>query len=177
MTWCAKLRREWMPMQASGCGGGGACVGGRERVSVSVSVDLTCCTTRGQGTERQWCLSGRVGLAVGGWWDRYCVVSRTELKRKVNERTRMKYLCKECVDGMDIAAPPPAVDRMASSWRWKGFGDVGVGERERSMVVDVQVWKRRSPRGSWSPRLDWTGLVGRASQPGKVSVSSQSTAS
>lgn len=37
----------------------------RQRVFASVSVDLTCCTTRGQGTERQWCLSGRVGLAVG----------------------------------------------------------------------------------------------------------------
>lgn len=100
------------------------------------------------------------------WLDRYCVVSRTELKRKVNERTRMKYLCKECIDGMDVAAPPPAVDRMASSWRWKGDGDVGVGERERSMV-DVQVWKRRSLQDSWDPRLE-----GKASQPGKVSVSS-----
>lgn len=69
----------------------------------------------------------------------------------------MKYLCKECIDGMDVAALPPAVDRMASSWRWKRFGDVGVGERERSMVVDVQVWKRRRPRGSWSPGQDWAG--------------------
>lgn len=84
----------------------------------------------------------------------------------------MKYLCKECIDGMDVAALPPAVDRMASSWRWKRFGDVGVGERERSMVVDVQVWKRRRPRGSWSPGPGWAGLEDRASQPGKVSVSS-----
>lgn len=56
------------------------------------------------------------GIGRGRWLDRYCVVSRTELKRRVNERTRMKCLCKECIDGMDVAAPPPAVDRMASSW-------------------------------------------------------------
>jgi hypothetical protein len=64
--------------------------------------------------------------------DVYCVVSRTELQRRVNERTRMKYLSKECIDGMDAAAPPQAVGRMASSWRWKRYGDVGVGEERES---------------------------------------------
>lgn len=37
------------------------------------------------------------------------------------------------------------------------FGDVGVGERERSMVVDVQVWKRGEvPEAAGAQ--DWTGL-------------------
>lgn len=128
MTWCAKLGRELMAMQASGWGCGAlVCESvGSLSLSVSVSVDLTCCTTRGQGTERQWCLSGRVGLAVGVGWVRYCVVSRTELKRKVNERTRMKYLCKECVDGMEVAAPPPATGLTG----WQAAGD-GRGFRRR----------------------------------------------
>lgn len=34
------------------------------------------------------------------------------------------------------------------------------------MVVDVQVRKRRSPRGSWSPRLDWTGGQGESTREG-----------
>lgn len=120
MTWCAKLLRECMPVQASWLGWWRSLkVCERKRVYVSVSVDLTCCTTRGQGTERQCgaCLVVRDWpLACVRGLGRYCVVSRTELQRRVNERTRMKYLCKECIDGMDVTAPPPAVDRMASSW-------------------------------------------------------------
>lgn len=70
----------------------------------------------------------------------------------------MKYQCKECIDGMDIAAPPPAVDRMASSWRWKRFGDVGVGVRERE--VDgcrcPGVEEEKCPEAAGAQ--DWTGL-------------------
>ena len=95
----------------------------------------------------------------------------------------MKFLCKECIDGMDVAAPPPAVDRMASSWRWKRFEATLELVRERSMVVDVQVGGGRGevPEAAGSPRLDWLDRTGLDWRAGRVNLgrclSVQSTAS
>lgn len=78
----------------------------------------------------------------------------------------MKYLCKECVDGMDVAAPPPATGLTG----WQAAGD-GRCSATLELVRERDRWwsMSRCGRGEvpeaagaqdWTGP-DWTGVPGR----------------